>query len=261
MSTAFTNHTPQRHRVTEWMLVLCVSVSLWPVSTFAQRGGGPAAPPPTPRAASPVDLTGTWVSIVTEDWRWRMVTPAKGDVSSVPVNDAARKIAMAWDPATDGSCLAYGAAAIMRIPGRLRISWENDSTLKIETDAGQQTRLLHFDASRPAPAERTLQGYSTAEWERPPAGRGAAAPLRWAPLRVNTRNLRAAWLRKNGVPYSENATVTEYFLFHNEGDAGDWLTVTTIVEDPAYLVQPFITSSDFKKEPNGSKWAPSPCKP
>jgi hypothetical protein len=227
----------------------------------AQAPAGRGAPPPTPRAASPVDLTGTWVSVVTEDWRWRMVTPAKGDLSSVPANDAARKAAAAWDPATDGSCLAYGAAAIMRMPGRLRISWENDTTLKIETDAGQQTRLLHFDASRPAPAERTLQGHSTAEWERPPAGRGAPAPLRWAPLRVNTRNLRAGWLRRNGVPYSENAVLTEYFLFHNEGEAGDWLTVTTIVEDPAYLVQPFITSSDFKKEPDASKWAPAPCKP
>jgi hypothetical protein len=226
----------------------------------AGRGGPPPAPP-TARAASPVDLTGTWVSVVTEDWRWRMVTPPKGDFASLPINDAARKIAQAWDPSRDGACEAYGAGAIMRMPGRVRISWENDTTLKLETDAGQQTRLFHFNAATAAPAQRTLQGHSIAVWERPPAGRGAPAPLRWAPLRVVTRNLRGGWLRRNGVPYSENATVTEYFLFHNEGDAGDWLTVTTIVDDPTYLVQPFITSSDFKKEPNGSKFAPAPCRP
>jgi hypothetical protein len=229
----------------------------------AQRGG-PAPqpqPPASPKASAPIDLTGYWVSVVSEDWRWRMLTPPKGDVSSIPVNEAGRKAAEAWDPARDGSCEAYGAAAIMRMPGRLRISWENDSTLKIETDAGRQTRLLHFDASRPAPAARTLQGHSIAEWERPPApARGPASPIRWAPLRVVTRTLRAGWLRRNGVPYSENAVLTEYFLVHNEGDAGDWLTVTSIVEDPMYLAQPFITSSDFKREPDGSKFAPAPCR-
>ena len=223
------------------------------------RAGGPPQAPPTPRAAAPVDLTGTWVSIVTEDWRWRMVTPAKGDVSSVPVNAEGRKIAESWDPATDGSCRAYGAAAIMRMPGRLRISWENDTTLKVETDAGQQTRILSFDAARAAGAP-SLQGHSVASWERPPAGRGGPAPLAWAPLKVVTRNLTGGWLRKNGVPFSANATVAEYFLRHSEGEAGEWLTVTTIVEDPTYLAQPFITSSGFRKEPDNSKWNPVPCK-
>ena len=227
----------------------------------AGRGRGAAAPPaPTPRASAPVDLTGYWVSIVTEDWRWRMITPPKGDYASVPLTDEGRRVADTWDPSTDGSCLAYGAGGIMRMPGRLHITWENDATLKVDTDAGRQTRLFYFDTARTPPAERTLQGFSMAEFERPPAGRGPAQPLRWAPLKVTTTNLRAGWLRKNGVPYSENAVVTEYFDRHSEGDAGEWLTVTTIVDDPKYLAQPFIVSSGFRREADGAKFRPAPCR-
>ena len=87
-----------------------------------RQGGAP----PTARAAAPIDLTGTWVSVVTEDWRWRMRTPPKGDYASVPLNDAATKAADAWDPAKDTAageqCRGYGAAAIMRMPGRIRIA-------------------------------------------------------------------------------------------------------------------------------------------
>src|SRR2546423_2932472 len=130
-----------------------------------------AAQAPTPRALSPIDLTGNWVSIVTEDWRFRMVTPPKGDYASVPLNAAARAVADKWDPAKDeaegNACKSYGAANIMRTPGRLRISWENDTTLKIEADAGQQTRLLHFGPAAGAAqaVEPSWQGYSVAEWE------------------------------------------------------------------------------------------------
>ena len=116
---------------------------------LAQRGGTQPQVPPTPRAAAPIDLTGNWVSVVTEDWRWRMLMPRKGDYSSVPLSAEGRKVADTWQPAnlaSDG-CKAYGAAAIMRVPGRLHIAWENDATLRIDTDAGQQTRLLHFDKS------------------------------------------------------------------------------------------------------------------
>jgi len=132
--------------------------------------GPPAPPPPEPgKAGAPVDLTGYWVAYVTEDWRWRMVTPLKGDAASVPTNAAARKVIDAWDPAKDEAaglqCKAYGAPAIMRIPGRLHISWQDDKTLKIETDAGQQTRLLHFSGEPPRAAAPSWQGYSAAKWE------------------------------------------------------------------------------------------------
>jgi hypothetical protein len=240
------------------------SRTVYAQAALAQGRGGRAAgagqtqaPPPSPRAGAPVDLTGTWVAIVTEDWRWRMVTPPKGDVSSVPLNAEGRKIAESWDPATDGSCKAYGAGAIMRMPGRIRISWQDDNTLKIETDAGQQTRLFSFDA--PRAAAPSLQGTSVANWERP-VGRGGPVPVAWAPLKVVTRNLTAGWLRKNGVPYSANATVTEYFYRHSEGESGEWLTVSTMVEDPAYLAQPFLTSSSFRKEANDAKWKPVACR-
>jgi hypothetical protein len=234
-------------------------------STAAQQRGQPAVPP-TPRAAAPLDLTGNWVSVVTEDWRWRMLIPRKGDYSSVPISPAGRKLADVWDPsmlASDG-CKAYGAAAIMRVPGRLRIRWESDTTLKIEADAGQQTRLLHFDKLA-VPPGRTWQGHSAAEWERilQPGGLGVSlqqAPPRIGSLKVVTTNLRSGYLRKNGVPYSEDTLVTEYFdRLTSEGS--DWLTVLTIVEDPRYLSQPFITSSHFKREPDASKWMPTPCEP
>jgi len=229
-----------------------------------QQAPAPAAQPPaTPRGRAPIDLTGYWVSIVNEDWRWRMVTPAKGDVASVPLNAEGTKVANAWDPATDGSCLAYGAAGLMRIPTRLNITWQDDRAIKIETDAGQQTRVLRFDAGTP-PAQRSLQGYSVAQWEpAPQPGRGGGAPQvpKFGNLKVSTTNLTAGWLRKNGVPYSENATVTEYFDRFKAPNNDEWLVVTTIVSDPKYLNQDFVTSTHFKKEPNGAKWSPAPCKP
>ena len=229
-----------------------------------QQAPAPAAQAPaTPRGRAPIDLTGYWVSIVNEDWRWRMVTPAKGDVASVPLNAEGTKVANAWDPATDGSCLAYGAAGLMRIPTRLNITWQDDRAIKIETDAGQQTRVLRFDAGTP-PAQRSLQGYSVAQWEpapQPGRGGGASQVPKFGNLKVTTTNLTAGWLRKNGVPYSENATVTEYFDRFKAPNNDEWLVVTTIVSDSKYLNQDFVTSTHFKKEPNGAKWAPAPCKP
>ena len=216
-------------------------------------------PPQTPRAAAPIDLTGYWVSVVTEDWRWRMLTPPKGDYASVPLSVEGRKVADMWDPAKAASdgCKAYGAPAVMRMPGRLNITWESDTTLKIETDAGRQTRRLRFESDRKPGESPSWQGYSVASWEVT-GGRGAAPTPRGGTLKVVTTNLRAGYLRKNGVPYSENAVVTEYFDPH-AAYGTEWFTVTTIVEDPRYLTQAFITSTHFKREPDGAKWSPAPC--
>src|SRR5215467_36097 len=234
-----------------------------------------APAPGTARGLSPIDLTGNWVSIVTEDWRFRMVTPPAKDYASVPLNAAARAIADKWDPAKDeaegNACKSYGAANIMRVPGRLHISWQDDQTLKIETDSGEQTRLLHF-AGTPS-GEPSRQGYSAAEWEFA-GGRGGAGfgggggrggaggppPPRGGSLKAVTTRLKEGYLRKNGVPYSENAVVTEYFDRHDEADGSSWFTVTTVVDDPKYLAQNFITSTHFKKEADASKWFPTPCK-
>jgi hypothetical protein len=234
------------------------------------RGAGPAQP--SPRSSAPIDLTGTWVSIVSEDWRFRMVTPRKGDYQSVPMTPEARKVAEAWDPAADAAagnqCRAYGAAAFMRVPGRLRISWQDDVTLKVELDAGTQTRLFQFAPPSPAGpesritnpgSEPTWQGHSLAQWERPAAPRGGGPPPAGGSLRVVTTRLRPGYLRRNGVPYSENAVVTEYLDVGSIAGVGEVLLVTAIVEDPRYLAQPFIVSSHFKKEPDASKWDPTPC--
>jgi hypothetical protein len=252
------------------LLAAVMAVSgAWPAAfpqrALAQTPAPSSAARPTAKAAAPIDLTGTWVSIVSEDWRWRMVIPRKGDYSSVPLNDAGRRAADLWEPsrmAADG-CKPFGAAAIMRVPGRLQVTWENDTTLRIDTDAGLQTRRLRFDAAAAPAAAATWQGHSRAEWERivQPGGLGVSlqtAPARTGSLKVVTTQLRAGFLRRNGVPYSERTIVTEYFDRLSDG-GHEWLTVITIVEDPMYLSQPFITSSHFKREPDASKWAPAPC--
>ena len=240
-------------------------------SAAAQPPQGRGGPPPTGRAGAPVDLTGTWVSVVTEDWEARMVPPVKGDYTTIAqvMNAQARKVADAWEPSMDGRCEAYGVGGVMRMPGRLRISWQDDNTLKIETDAGAQIRLLRFTTSTPPPGPRTLQGSSVAEWQLGGGqqdavlGRGvgpAGGAQRWGGLKVTTGNMLAGWLRPNGVPYGESATVTEHFTRLSHPVAGDWFVVTTVVEDPQYLTQPFITSTNFKKEPSDAKFKPVPCK-
>ena len=231
----------------------------------------PAAPPKSGREAAPVDLTGSWVSIVAEDWRWRMLTPLKGDAASIPYKPDSRKVIDAWAPAKDEAaglqCKAYGAPAVMRIPGRVRISWQNDNALQLDLDQGRQTRLFHFGpkpAQLPAPS---WQGYSAARWEPPLAPEGNGLPVGISPrygarsrsLEVVTTNLRAGYLRKNGLPYSDKATLTEYYDLFREPNGDTWFTVTTIVDDPVYLFTPFVTSTDFRKEPDGSKFAPAPC--
>lgn len=229
-----------------------------------QGGRGAQPAPPTPRAQAPIDMTGSWVSIVTEDWRWRMITPPKGDYSSVPLTAEARKVADGWDPAKDTAageqCRAYGAPAIMRIPGRIRITWDNDTTLRVDTEAGTQTRLFRFGAAPPAAGAPSWQGNSLAQWQF--AGGGGArrgAGPRGGSLRVVTKGMRPGYLRKNGVPYSANAVVTEYYNVTSEPNGDSWLIVTTLIEDPPYLNTRFVTSSQFKKAPDGSIWNPTPC--
>jgi hypothetical protein len=228
-----------------------------------QGRGGPAAPaaPLTAQAAPAIDLVGNWVAVVNEDWRWRMVTPPKGDFASIPLNPEGQRVGNTWEPSLDGACQAFGAAALMRQPTRVRISWQDPQTLKIETDNGVQTRLLRFDPAAVKPTTRSLQGFTTATWERAAAGRrGGGPPPPGGSLKATTTMLTAGWLRRNGAPYSQDATVTEYFDRFTAPNGDEWFSVTTVVNDPKYLNQEFVTSSHFKKEPDGSKWAPAPCR-
>jgi hypothetical protein len=204
-----------------------------------------------------MDLTGYWVAFISEEWRYRMVMPPKGDYRGIPLTPEGTRVANSWNPAAPEPepCKAYGAPAIMRIPGRLHVVWQDDNTLRLDTDAGTQTRLFRFGSSASAAAgPATWQGTSNARWESAGGGAGASGSLT-----VVTTNVRPGYLRRNGVPYSGDATVTEYFDTAPHPSNGQVLIVTTVVQDPQYLQRPFIVSSHFKKEVDGSKWDPSPC--
>jgi hypothetical protein len=216
-----------------------------------------AQPGASARVAPALDMTGHWVSVVTEDWAYRMVTPEPGVFAGIPVNDAARSTAEAWAPGESDGCLLYGAANLMNVPGRLRIGWQDDATLRIETDAGRQTRLLHFDGT-PTDTASSLQGYSEAEWRYPVGEAPADATPNGGSLEVVTTRLSGGYLRGNGIPYGRNATLTEYFNVFGAPNGDEWLVVTSIVEDPDYLTRPYYTSRHFKKV-EGSGWNPTDC--
>lgn len=246
-----------RTSLTLGMALAASAVLLLPADVHAQRGGR-GGPPPTPRALAPSDFTGYWVSVITEDWKFRMVTPKKGVYETLTLNAEGRKVGDAFDPARDEAageqCKAYGAANVMRLPGRLRVSWADDTTLKVETDAGTQTRLLRFGAGAPS-GEPSWQGWSAAEW----VNAGRRGDVRVGTLKVVTTNLRPGYIRKNGAPYSDKTKVTEYFDLNTAPNGDRWLTVTTKVEDPVYFTRPLLTSSDFKHLATADGWSPSPC--
>jgi hypothetical protein len=227
------------NRSTRVLLGLMLSAGLI-VCAAAQPAAGDA------RSVAPIDLEGYWVSQVTEDWRWRMVVPARGDYSSVPLNEEGIRVTEMWDPATADadSCLPYGAANVMRMPTRLRIRWTDANTLEIETDHGRQTREFQFDAQS-SPKAPSRQGHSVATWD------GSA-------LRVTTTDVLPGYLRRNGVPYSGTAQVTEYYNTHS-AYGQDGFTVTTIVHDPVYLADDFVTSTHFLKLDGRSGWNPTSC--
>ena len=247
---------------------ICLSaLALWmalaaPHAARAQGLGqtGGVAPVPSGRAGAPKDFTGYWVSVVTEQWHLRMRMPPRGDYSMLPLNAAARRMADAWDPARDQAegyaCRAYGAPAIMRVPGRLHLHWRDDQTLQVDIDSGTQTRLFRFGGRPPVAQPLEWQGYSVAAWERR-GGRGGAPT---GQLRVTTTQMRPGYVRKNGVPYSEQATLQESFDTFTEPNGETWLVATSILTDPQYLTQPYAMTVPFKKVPDGAGWDPTPCR-
>lgn len=246
--------------------VLALAIAPLAMSAHAQRGRGAAPAPTTPRQQAPIDLTGYWVSVVTEDWRYRMVTAPKGDHPGLPLNAEGNRVANAWDPAKDEAageqCKAYGAAGVMRAPGRLHITWDADDVLKLETEAGTQTRLFRFAAAPAGAGEPSWQGTSVAQWELPGGGRGRGrGAAQGGSLKVVTTRMRPGYLQKNGVPYGGNAVLTEYFTRTTEPNGDSWLIVTHVVEDPQYLTGPFIRSTHYKKLPDtpAPAWTPEPC--
>jgi len=240
----------------------------------AQRGGRGGGGATAGRQGAAIDLTGYWVSVVSEDWEFRVVTPDKGIFDTLPLNAEGRRVGNTWDPAKDEAageqCRAYGAGNIMRMPTRLHITWENDTTLRIDTDMGTQTRMLHFGPVPATMGEPSWQGYSAASWELAPGGgrgaRGAGGtpavpvvPGAGGDLKVVTTNLKAGYVRRNGAPYSKNAVITEYYDLHGLPNGDQWFTVTTRVDDPTYFNNAYLTTSDFKKLPDAAGWSPTPC--
>jgi hypothetical protein len=256
-------------------------------------GRGPAGPPPTGKSTAPFDLTGYWVSEIVDEWRFR-VSPIKGDILYMPLNNAARQVANAWDPAKDegegNQCKAYGAVGLMQRPGRLHITWMDDNTIKLDADAGTQSRTWHFGPppgatpqtntlglppdSVTAPPQKglqplgppSLQGYSVAQWEGPGFGGGGrgfgqrpAGPPKTGTLKVVTTNLLPGYLRKNGVPYSDKAVLTEYINLLSGQQGEQYFAVTAMVDDPVYLNGPFVRTYNFKKLPDATGWDPTPC--
>lgn len=226
-------------------------------SVSAQRER--AADAESPREAAPIDVTGYWVSIVSEDWRFRMSMAQKGDWDIVPLNAQGQRVAESADLTSD-PCMAYGAGGIMRVPGHLHVTWEDATTLRVDADAGMQTRLFRFDGSGVGSRQRTRQGYSVAEWNAPepsPEVGGRVSP--GGELRVVTTRLRPGYYFKHGVPYSEQMTLTEYFALLSETNGDEYLLVTSIADDPRYLRQQFVRTLIFKREADRSDWNPKPC--
>ena len=249
------------HRMLKLCAATAIALALFvPVKIFGQQGRG--APPPAPRALATTDLTGLWVSLITEDWRYRMLTPAKGDRRNIPLNAAGIAATNAWDPAQDEAageqCRAYGAVGALRQPGRLRISWADDNTLKVETEAGNQTRLLRFSGAAQQ-GEPTWQGDSVASWEYPGGRLGRGPVPQNGALKVVTTRMRPGYLQKNGVPYSASTVLTEYFHRTTEPNGDVWLVVLAQVDDLQYLNGPFARSSNFKKLPDNATWEPEAC--
>jgi hypothetical protein len=211
-----------------------------------------------------------------------MLVPDKNDFQFVPLNPEGRKIAGTWDPAKDqasgNECKSYAAPAIMQVPGRVHIYWQDDSTLRIDTDSGTQTRLFHFGGSQPQSDPPTWQGYSVASWEGDEhidTRDGQGGPIQDASgklipgrvmhqadyLKVVTTHLRPGYLQKNGIPFSANAMLEEDFdTFPDPYSGNTWLTVTAVVNDPQYLIEPLFTHAHFKKLPDNSGWDPTPCR-
>ena len=243
---------------------------LWPASQLcpgsrrSRRPGHRAQSTGSVGSGAEVDLTGYWVSLVTDDWRWRMVTPAKGDYQSVPINETARIAADKWDPAKDEAageqCKSYAAAGdhararavAYHLAGRQHFESRNGCR-----PADPSAALRQLEGARRALRRgretRSRRGRLHARDE------DDAADSKYGDLKVVTTHVRPGYLRKNGLPYSANVEMTEYWDINKEPNGDQWLVVTTIVHDPMYLFQDWITSPHFQREPNGSKWDPQPC--
>jgi glyoxylase-like metal-dependent hydrolase (beta-lactamase superfamily II) len=197
-----------------------------------------------PRPAfAQIDLSGEWSGVFHEDQEHRVPGPALGDYLGLPINDAARLKADSWDAsilsAREHQAKPHPSTYSLRGPANIRIRKIVDGVTnrtigyEIFGTFGQATRTIWLDG-RPHPGPRaphTWAGFSTGVWE----GNG---------LTVTTTHVKVGWIQRNGVAHSDQATMTEHFFRH-----GDELTAVTIVDDPVYLEEPFIRSTNFILNP------------
>jgi hypothetical protein len=269
---------PPRHAAMTLVLagvLACAALHVSATQAQGRRGAaaGPPGPPPPAEKAAPFDSSGYWVSLITEAWHYRMIVPGPGDYDEIPLSLAGKEFADAFnakaDEAAGKACEAYGAPVLLWVPTRLHISWADENTLRVETDAGMQTRLLRFKPSEHDKMQPpSLQGVTTAQWVIHGAGgfgggRNGGAPgagPRYGYIKATTTDLLPGLLRKNGIPYGGKTTsMTEYWEQHSAPGGSQWLIVTTVLHDPVYLADPYVFSPTFRKEPDGSKWDPQPC--
>jgi hypothetical protein len=193
--------------------------------------------PSTARAQA--DLTGSWAPRYHEDFFERLPGPELANFLGLPVNEAARQWALSWDPSRltleEHQCQVHVAPYIYRGPLQLRIWEEKDPktqellAIKNYISTYEQTRTIWMDG-RPHPPEyaaHTWEGFSTGTWEGDM-------------LTVTTTHIKQGWIRRNGLPESDRATLTEHFVRH-----GNYLTHISVVTDPVYLTEPLVRTQNF----------------
>ena len=193
------------------------------------------------RTAAPFDITGYWLATG---------ATASDDIDDVPLNATGQKIAAAWNPAKDVAtsqqCRAYGAGGVMRLPGRLHIAWETTDTLRIDAEAGTQTRRFFFSGAQPFPAQASWQGHSIARWTS-------------TQLTATTTHLASGYLRKNGIPYSASTVLNETFARFVDKNGREYLDLSITVDDPPYLRQLYTKSYRYMKQADAAGWNPTRC--
>ena len=190
------------------------------------------------------DLSGNWAALYHEDQPHRIPGPELGDYTGLPLNDAGRLKADSWDASIltlrEHQAKPHPSTYSLRGPANIRITRElepaTQQTIGYELFGtfGQATRTIWLDGRPhpPAHAPHTWAGFSTGRWD------GNA-------LEVFTTHLKAGWLQRNGVAHSDRATMTERFIRH-----GNHLTVVTIVDDPIYLEEPLVRSTNWVLNPD-----------
>ena len=194
-------------------------------------------------ALAQIDLSGEWAARFHEDQLERIPGPEVGDYSGIPLNDDLRLRADTWDASLltllEEQCIPHPATYSLRGPADLRITNDIDPVTQqvraivIYGTFGRATRVIWMDG-RPHPPEyapHTWAGFSTGKWEG-------------ETLTVETTHIKAGYLRRNGVVHSDQATITEHIYRH-----GDVLTITSIREDPVYLDEPFVQSTNWVSNP------------